>query len=178
MMYLPLVIKIIGKEYREGLEVVPILLLANLFLGIFYYLSQWYKQTNRTLMGASIAVAGALITLLINFIFIPAYGYMASAWATFVCYAFMAVSSYILGQKYYPVKYDLKRISTYIGTAVFLYLLSNTISARPLGDFSLVMYILNTLFIVGYAALFLYLEKPAFINRLPVMRHFNSSEKA
>ncbi|MDZ4838923.1 MAG: oligosaccharide flippase family protein [Bacteroidota bacterium] len=161
--YLPIFLRIIGKDYRQGLAVVPILLLANLFLGVFYYLSQWYKQTNRTGLGAVIAIIGACITLLINFIFIPSYGYMASAWATLVCYLFMAVASYILGQKYYPVNYDIGRISLYICGAIILYMVSRLISNHDAGEFHAGQMLMGTLFIIIYVVMFVYLERPNII---------------
>jgi O-antigen/teichoic acid export membrane protein len=173
MMYLPMIIHLIGKNFRSGLEVVPILLLANLFLGVFYYLSQWYKQTNKTLYGAYVSIGGAIITLIVNFAFIPAYGYMASAWATFLSYFFMAVTSYFLGQKFFPVKYQTGRILLYIGLPVALFYFSHFISGRDIGQFSLSMYLLNTIFIVLYIMLFFYIEKPAFLSRIPMMRRNN-----
>ncbi|MGR9086862.1 MAG: lipopolysaccharide biosynthesis protein [Gammaproteobacteria bacterium] len=112
----------IGEEFRPGLDVVPILLMANLFLGIYVNLSIWYKLTDRTLMGAMVSLSGALLTILLNIYWIPIYGYVGSAWATLACYAAMALVSYLLGRKYYPVAYDIKRIIGYIGLGVGLYL--------------------------------------------------------
>jgi O-antigen/teichoic acid export membrane protein len=175
MMYLPIIIHIIGKKFRSGLEVVPILLMANLFLGLFYYLSQWYKQTDKTIYGAMVSVAGALITLGVNYFFIPYYGYMASAWATFSCYFFMAVISFVLGQKHYPVKYETGRIIFYVASAFGLFLLSRFISGRPLGELGIGMYMLNTLIVILYVIVFIYLEKPAFImKRVNQMRGRNA----
>ena len=113
----------IAAEYRAGLAVVPILLLANLCLGIYVNLSIWYKLTDRTLMGAYVATAGALLTVGLNIWWIPLFGYMGSAWATLACYGSMALASYLLGQRYYPVNYDLKRILGYTSVGVLLYLL-------------------------------------------------------
>lgn len=110
-------------EYWTGLKVVPILMLAKLFLGVYYNLSVWYKLTNRNLTGAWITLAGAGITVLINFLFIPTYGYMACAFATLACYGFMMATSYLLGQRHYPIPYNVKRISGYVLAAVLLYLL-------------------------------------------------------
>ena len=87
MLYLPWFQYFIGKDFRVGLKVVPILLMANLFLGIYTNLSIWYKLTDRTLMGAAVSMAGAVLTIVLNVVFIPAYGYMASAWATLACYS-------------------------------------------------------------------------------------------
>ncbi|WP_432745447.1 polysaccharide biosynthesis C-terminal domain-containing protein [Methylobacter sp. G7] len=111
----------VGDEFRAGLEVVPILLLANLCLGIYINLSIWYKLTDRTLLGALVSLAGAALTILLNLWWIPVLGYVGSAWATLACYASMAIVSYLLGQKYYPVDYPVKRILAYIGLGIGLY---------------------------------------------------------
>jgi O-antigen/teichoic acid export membrane protein len=105
----------------EGLKVVPILLLANMFLGIYYNLSIWYKLSNKTMAGAWITVIGAAITLAINSLFIPKFSYMACAWATFLCYGSMMVVSYIWGQKYYPIPYAWKKLVAYMAICVVLY---------------------------------------------------------
>jgi O-antigen/teichoic acid export membrane protein len=107
MMYMDVVKIFIGKEYREGLGVVPILLIANLCLGVFYNLSIWYKLTHNTRWGAWLSIIGAVITVVLNFILIPVMGYMGAAWATLICYATMMVISWYAGQKYYPVNYNI-----------------------------------------------------------------------
>lgn len=104
-----------------GLKVVPILLLANMFLGIYYNLSIWYKLTNKTMAGAWITIIGAVLTIIINYLFIPRYGYMACAWATFACYGSMMVISFIWGQKEYRVPYAWKKLLTYMVIVVLLY---------------------------------------------------------
>jgi len=109
------------KIYWTGLKVVPILLLANMFLGIYYNLSIWYKLTHKTIAGAYITIVGAVITLLINYFFIPYFGYMACAWATFFCYGSMMVISFIWGQKDYKIPYAWKKLSAYIFIVVFLF---------------------------------------------------------
>jgi O-antigen/teichoic acid export membrane protein len=111
----------VGEEFRAGLEVVPILLMANLCLGVYINLSIWYKLTDRTLMGALVSLAGAALTIVLNIWWIPLLGYIGSAWATLACYSSMAIVSYLLGQKYYPVDYDVKRVIGYIGLGVGLY---------------------------------------------------------
>jgi O-antigen/teichoic acid export membrane protein len=105
----------------EGLRIVPILLLANMFLGIYINLSIWYKLSSKTLPGAWITLIGAGITLVVNYLFIPSFGYMACAWATFLCYGSMMVISYVWGQKEYPVPYAAKKLAAYIVIAVLLY---------------------------------------------------------
>ncbi|MFZ9719341.1 MAG: lipopolysaccharide biosynthesis protein, partial [Chitinophagaceae bacterium] len=108
-------------EYWTGLKVVPILMLAKLFLGIYYNLSIWYKLTNRNLIGAWITLGGAMLTILINYLLIPSMGYMASAIATLACYGSMMIASAWLGQKYYPVAYPWKSITVYIVAILALY---------------------------------------------------------
>jgi O-antigen/teichoic acid export membrane protein len=112
----------VGAEFRVGLEVVPILLMANLFLGIYVNLSIWYKLTDRTLMGAVVSLVGAALTVGLNVWWIPELGYVGSAWATLVCYASMAFISYSLGRYYYPVDYDIKRLLAYLFLGLGLYL--------------------------------------------------------
>jgi O-antigen/teichoic acid export membrane protein len=112
----------VGAEFRAGLKVVPILLMANLFLGIYVNLSIWYKLTDKTLLGAGVSLAGAALTIALNWYWIPELGYVGSAWATLVCYASMAFISYSLGQYYYPVPYQVKRLLAYIMLGLGLYL--------------------------------------------------------
>ncbi|MFP9112794.1 lipopolysaccharide biosynthesis protein [Flavobacterium sp. RHBU_3] len=114
-------VMIIQKEtFWEGMNVVPIIILANFCLGIYTNLSVWYKLSDRTKMGAYISCIGAAITLLFNFALIPVWGYMGSAVATVSAYGTMMVVSYIIGQKYYPIPYDLKTTGTYMGLAIVL----------------------------------------------------------
>ena len=109
------------KKMWEGLKVVPILLFANMFLGIYYNLSIWYRLSHKTTPGAYITLIGAGITLLINYIFIPGFSYMACAWATFLCYGSMMVISYIWGQKEYRIPYAWKKLITYMAIVAILY---------------------------------------------------------
>lgn len=104
-----------------GLKVVPILLIANMFLGVYYNLSIWYKLSNKTMAGAWITLLGATITIVINYIAIPHFGYMASAWATFFCYGTMMVVSYHWGQRVYPVPYATKKLIAYFVIALMVY---------------------------------------------------------
>lgn len=115
----------IGPAFREGLGVVPILLLANMFLGIYYNLSIWYKLSDQTGKGAWISLTGAVITIVLNVWWIPLYGYMGCAWATFVCYFSMAIICYIMGMKYYPIPYRVGKISLYILLALVIFAMSN-----------------------------------------------------
>jgi Membrane protein involved in the export of O-antigen and teichoic acid len=111
----------VGAAYREGLHVVPVLLLANLLLGVYVNLSVWYKLTDRTLMGAGVAVIGAAITIVSLWLLVPAFGYEGAAWAHLICYSAMVVLSYGLGRRYYPVPYEVLRVSGYIGLGLGLF---------------------------------------------------------
>ncbi|MBK8848094.1 MAG: polysaccharide biosynthesis C-terminal domain-containing protein [Bacteroidetes bacterium] len=111
----------INNRYWEGLHVVPILLLANLFLGVYLYQGMWYKLSGKTRYGAYISLAGAVITLVLNFILIPIYGYTGAAYTTLVCYASMMIISYFLGTKHYPIQYDLGAISFYFILSILLF---------------------------------------------------------
>ena len=108
-------------EYLQGLFIVPILMLAKIFLGIYYNLSVWYKLTNKTKTGAIITLIGAVLTILVNYLLIPYLGYLACAIATVVCYGSMMVISFIQGQKHYPIPYDIKNGFLYIAIAVLFF---------------------------------------------------------
>ncbi|CAG1772243.1 hypothetical protein BAC3_02437 [uncultured bacterium] len=147
----------IGAEYRAGLNVVPILLLANLSLGIYVNLSIWYKLTDKTGMGAIVSLFGAVLTIALNICWIPEYGYIGSAWATLVCYASMAVISYALGQYYYPVNYSIKTLLAYISLGLLLYL-----AKQPLLDYlNWQSWLLSSaLFSLYFLTVFLFEHKP------------------
>jgi O-antigen/teichoic acid export membrane protein len=150
MLYMDLVQYFVGATYRVGLPIVPILLMANLFLGIFYNLSIWYKLTSQTKFGAYIAIFGAIITLVLNWLLIPRFDYMGAAWTTFACYLSMMVVSYLLGQKYYHVDYDLKRILFYLFFAVAVYGLSLAINHLFGIEKVWVRLVVNTVILIGY----------------------------
>lgn len=126
-LFLPIWQLIIGPKYRVGLKVVPILLLANMFLGIYYNLSIWFKLGNKTIAGAYITLIGAAITIVINFTFIRFYSYTACAWATFFCYGSMMVISFVWGQKEYRIPYAWKKLVAFMVIAVLVYWLHNAV---------------------------------------------------
>jgi O-antigen/teichoic acid export membrane protein len=107
----------------EGLQIVPLLALGNIFLGIYYNLSIWYKLTHKNMIGAWITLGGAAITIVLNVLLIPQFHYLGAAIATFCCYLFMMIASYKLGQKHYPVPYARKKLIAYIVLVVLIYLL-------------------------------------------------------
>jgi O-antigen/teichoic acid export membrane protein len=121
-LYLDYFILFIGADFREGVHIVPVVLMANLVMGIFFNLSIWYKLTNLTRFGAVLVLMGALITIGINTLFIPEYGYQASAWAHLICYSSMVLVSYLWSRKHYAIPYRVLRILAYIATAMLIYL--------------------------------------------------------
>jgi len=118
----------LGYHDLEGLKIVPWLLMGNLFMGMFYTQSLWYKLTDQTHFGATFSIIGGLITLFINILFIPKIGYMASAIAFFVSSLITTLISYYYGQKYFPVKYNLKKIGAYFLVAISLYIIEMNIN--------------------------------------------------
>ena len=147
-----------NEAYWAGLGVVPILLIANVFLGIYYNQSIWYKLSGQTRFGAYIAIGGAAITVLINLIFIPLYGFWASAWATLIVYAVQMVASYLLGQKYYPIKYNLRKFVLYFGLAVALFLIAFIMNLDP-GIFTVSKFIIHNLMIIFYVFVVWFIER-------------------
>ena len=156
----------IKSTYWSGLKVVPILLLANIFLGIYYNLSIWYKLTNKTSYGAYITLAGTAITILINFIFIPYYGFVACAWATFFCYGIMMVLCYVLGQKNYRIPYAWKKLLAYIIIVVILFFIHKLVGYLIVGFVADMLS--ATLLLLFYMWFLFRVEKKEF-QRLPVV---------
>jgi O-antigen/teichoic acid export membrane protein len=113
LLFMNIVRFFVGDDFQEGLVVVPVLLMANLFLGVFFNLSIWFKLNDKTYLGAWLAVLGSLLTIVLNYFWIPAFGYVGASWATFVVYLLMMIASYLLGQKYYPVNYNVYKIVGY-----------------------------------------------------------------
>lgn len=120
-LFLDILQYIIGGSYRSGLGIVPILLGANICLGIYYNLSIWYKLTDKMRMGTYITLIGAAVTLIGNYFLIPIGGMFAAAWVTLLCYGIMVVITYFLGQKHFPVPYELKKIFSYLTVMLLLF---------------------------------------------------------
>ena len=159
MLYMDWFKHFIGADFRVGLPVVPILLMANLCFGIYVNLSIWYKLTDRTLLGAAVSMGGALLTVVLNILFIPQYGYMASAWATLACYGGMAIASYVLGQKYYPVDYDVKKILGYITLGLLLWIGNKWLWERVFSQYGH-FWILSTAFMLVFFAVVWVFDRP------------------
>jgi len=114
----------IGENFRDGLNIVPIVLISQMLFGILVNLALWYKLTDKTSYGLLIASVGALITIAFNFILTPIYGYVGAAWTHVICYVCIVTLSYFLGRKYFPIPYQITRILLYVIFALTLYFLS------------------------------------------------------
>jgi len=117
-----------GPEFREGLFIVPILLLAGMFLGIYYNFSTWFKLTDRTYFGTIIAAGGVVVTIAANYLLIPIAGYLGSSYASLLCYFSMAIACYLLGQKFYPIPYQIGRGAAYILASIVIVYAVNQVS--------------------------------------------------
>lgn len=166
--YLDVLKYIIGRDYWEGLKVVPVVMAAEIMMGVYFNLSFWYKLIDKTIYGAWFSGVGCVVLVLINVLLIPKYGYMACAWAGVAGYGTAMLLSYFVGQKKYPINYPLKSITVYICiaalfTAIMLYTLQSLPKALRLG--------INTLLIILFVAHIIHYDFP--ISSLPVIgRHF------
>ena len=158
-LYMDYFILFIGQGFREGAQIVPIILMANLVMGIFFNLSIWYKLTNKTLYGAALVIIGALVTVLINVLFIPRYGYVASAWAHLICYSLMVLLSYFWSRKHYKVPYKTGRIVAYMVVALMIYYF-NALLLQNIGP---VRDLTSLILLVGFGLFLWYMERPVFI---------------
>jgi O-antigen/teichoic acid export membrane protein len=120
VVYIDLFKNFINSNYWDALMVVPIVLLANLFLGIYHNLSIWYKLTDKTYYGMYFSIIGAIITIILNLLLIPSFGFIASAWITLVAYSMMSLMSYFYGKKYYKIPYDIGKINLYLLSSILL----------------------------------------------------------
>lgn len=128
MFYLDILRHVIGRDYWDGLRVVPIVMAAEIFMGIYFNLSFWYKLIDETRWGAYFSLTGCIILILMNIFLVPKYGYIACAWAGFTGYGVTMLLSYFVGQKKYPIQYDLKAIGMYVLLAAVLYVAAEYVS--------------------------------------------------
>ena len=147
MGYMDILRHIVGRSYWEGLEIVPIVMAAEIMFGIFFNLSFWYKLTDRTIWGAYFSGIGAVVLIAMDILMIPQFSYWACAWAGFVSYAVSMVLSYISGQKYYPINYPIKDIMVYFVVAALLFVGISLANAQ-LPTFAALA--INTLLIVAF----------------------------
>ena len=152
------VIFITDHSYWTAMDIVPIIVIANLCFGIYYNLSTWYKVTDRTHFGTLISWFGAGLTIVLHFLFLKKYGFMVSAWVTFIAYFLMMVLSYFLGQKYYPIPYRIKKISFFL----VLLMVFSFISVKY---FNYNVWLSNILFFI-YSGILLYSEKQFIVSKI------------
>jgi len=164
MGYMDILKHIIGAEYREGLVAVPIVMAAEIMMGIYFNLSFWYKLIDRTMWGAWFSLAGCVVLIGVNVVFIPRYGYMACAWGGFAGYATAMLLSYFVGQHYNPIRYPLRSIGGYVLSAAILYVLMTLIpQSWPL----LLRLAANTVLILAFVAHLIHYDMP--LHTLPVV---------
>lgn len=156
--YIDIIKYMIPASYHTGLKVVPIVLLGELFFGVYFNLSLWYKLTDQTRWGAYMSLTGFAITILINVLFIPHYGYMACAWASFIANLIMMVISYFLGQKNYPIPYNLRSAGSFFLLSMILFA-GITITYLNVNDLWLRLGI-NTVLILIYLSMVIKKELP------------------
>ena len=164
MGYLDILKYLIGESYWDGLRVVPIIMAAEIMFGVFFNLSFWYKLTDRTIWGAYFSGIGAVVLITIDILLIPRFSYMACAWAGFAAYATSMLLSYFIGQRYYPIAYPIRQMSTYVLLTLVLFMaMQYAGSVLPLWA----SLIVNTLLIAVFAA---YMVKKDFpLSSLPII---------
>ena len=153
-----------NSDYWVGLKVVPIVMAAEIMMGIYFNLSFWYKVIDKTIWGAIFSGIGCAVLLLVNIIFVPRYGYMACAWGGFAGYGVAMLASYFVGQKYYPLNYPMKDIALYVVLAIVLFFSMRGASHELPVVLSLG---LNTLLILLFAAIVVRRDLP--LSKLPVI---------
>ncbi len=161
MFYMDILKFFINPTYFGGLAVVPIVMMGELFFGIYFNLSLWYKLTDKTYWGAVFSVIGCVVIVALNILFIPIYGFLACAWASFAGYLIIMLISYFIGQKKYPIKYDLKTIGLYFGLALILYAVSVFVSIEHTG----LRLGFNTLLLIIYVSIVLKRDLPSFVHK-------------
>ena len=155
VMYMPILKYLVGESYREGLRVVPIVMMAEIFMGIYFNLSFWYKLTDQTWWGAVFSGIGCAVLLAVNFIFVPKYSYMACAWGGFAGYAVCMVLSYFVGQKKAPIPYNLKSAFVYFAVAMVIFFAQKNIHIES----TVWTLVVNTGLLLVFVAFICWMEK-------------------
>ena len=158
MAYMDVFQFIIEEKYREGLVIVPIVMGAEIMMGIHFNLSFWYKLIDKTIWGAIFSITGCAVLLLVNYLFIPRYGYIACAWAGFAGYGTVMLFSYFVGQQKNRIDYDLKRIFTYIGVTVVLFAAMLYVGSAVSSN--ILRMCINTILVLLFVALVIHLDMP------------------
>ena len=157
---------VLGREYWSGLDIVPIILVSFIFQGIYFNLSIWYKLSDKTMFGVWFALAGTVIIILGNVLFVPRFGYYGCVWAAFACYFVIMTLSYFFGQKYMPIAYDLKKIGFYTLITLILFLLSFVIKT----PYQWLNYCFKTVLMLIFVFIFIKNDLPAekipFLNKI------------
>ena len=171
--WMPLLQYIIGEDYREGLDVVPVVMVAEIMMGVYFNLSFWYKLIDKTIYGAWFSLAGCAVLFAVNILFIPKYGYWACAWGGVAGYGTAMVLSYVVGQQKNPIPYPLKDIAIYVGiTVVFTAIIMVCADYLP----AWAQLLCNTFFIVLFLAYVIKKDLP--LGRLPIIgRYFNKTKQ-
>lgn len=164
MGYINILRHIIGRDYWEGLKVVPIVMAGTIMMGVYFNLSFWYKLIDKTIWGAYFSGIGCFVLILINIIFVPQYGYMACAWAGLIGYATAMTLSYFVGQKKYPINYPLKSIGIYVLMTVFFFIAITYSNQHLPKIYALAV---NTLIIFAFIAHIMYHDLP--LSSMPVI---------
>ena len=164
MGYINILRHIIGRDYWEGLKVVPIVMAGTIMMGVYFNLSFWYKLIDKTIWGAYFSGIGCFVLILINIIFVPQYGYMACAWAGLIGYATAMTLSYFVGQKKYPINYPLKSIGIYVLMTVFFFIAITYSNEYLPKIYALAV---NTLIIFAFIAHIIYHDLP--LSSMPVI---------
>ena len=151
VVYMPLLQHFVGAGYREGLGVVPIVMMAEIFMGVYFNLSFWYKLTDQNWWGAIMSAIGVAVMVAINVLFVPRIGYWACAWGGLAGYGTAMLLSYFIGQRKYPIPYDLRRIGLYFLVAALIYVAYSLLSRTGLGPVPAMA--LGTGMLLGYCAL-------------------------
>lgn len=158
LLFLDIIKYFLGEKYFSGLKVVPILLLANVLLGIYYNLSVWYRLKDKTMLGAWISIGGALITLFLNILLVPRIGYIGAAWTALATYFFMCFATWYTGQKHYPVRYQFGRMTLYIAAALGLFALSQWVG-EVLSSYLFLLWTIRVTLFGSFLGLIYFLEK-------------------
>jgi O-antigen/teichoic acid export membrane protein len=165
--YLPIIKYMIGSDYWEGLRVIPIVMAAEIMMGIYFNLSFWYKLIDKTIYGAWFSLAGCIVLFAVNIIFIPKYSYMACAWGGFAGYATAMVLSYIVGQKKNPISYPIKSMATYTATTILFYVIMQLV---PQEWPSWLQLSINTILVIAFVGHIIYHDLP--LKNIPVIGKF------
>ncbi|MCM1293080.1 MAG: oligosaccharide flippase family protein [Bacteroides sp.] len=155
MFYLDIVRYFISPKYWEGLAVVPIIMIAEFFTGVFFNLSVWYKLTDRTQWGMWFTLTGLLVTLFMNWLLVPVFGYMGCAWAAFSCYFVMMTASYVVARRYYPINYHVGRLVFYFAVAMVLWCVSLLIAVQS----DIINFAVRALLLIFYMLIVVKVEK-------------------